>query len=110
MIFQLCSNVPNCDLQQFTLSYVGMAAAIGQSIDIPILIRALACDIYRFARPTDMWTFTREFKLALDAGIDPDDPTSPVESYLFEWWRGESAPAEDEMLCTTTLLDCLFYH
>src|SRR5882757_288816 len=87
-----------------------MAAAIGQSINIPILIRALACDLYKVGPPADTWTFSRDFLLGLDAGVDPDDPTAPVNSYLLDWWTGQSAPDQCDILSTTTLLQCLVYH
>jgi hypothetical protein len=102
--------VSNCQDQEFTLSYIGMAAAIGQSVDIPILIRALACDIYRLGPTPELWKFSREFVLALDAGIDPDNPTAPVDHYHLAWWNAESRPYEDEILSSQTLSLCLANH
>jgi hypothetical protein len=87
-----------------------MAAAIGQSLNIPILIRALACDIYRLGPALEAWNFSREFLLALDAGIDPEDPTAPVDHYHLPWWTGQSRPDADEILSTHTLARCLAHH
>lgn len=87
-----------------------MAAAIGQSVNIPILIRALAYDIYRLGPGTELWKFSREFLFALDAGTDPDDPTAPVDHYHFAWWRGEVPPDSNEILTNETLSICLANH
>ena len=85
-----------------------MAAAIGHPVDIPVMIRALACDYYRKGKGMSIYMI-KEFQLSLDAGTDEDDPTAIVESYLYAWW---TEPAEEEaiLLDGENIEECLEHH
>jgi hypothetical protein len=86
-----------------------MSAAIGQSCDIPILLRILASQLYQstkqFTLPMD-----RDFLLGLDAGNDPDDMSAAVESYHLPWWTYNKKPENDCELSLSTFDAALNYH
>jgi hypothetical protein len=96
-------------VQLFCLSYIGMAAAIGHPVDVPVLIRALACDYYRRANDLSILEDTK-FVLSLDAATPEDDPAAIVDFYAYPWWT--QALAEDmEILADSNIEECLeHYH
>ncbi|KAF8814394.1 hypothetical protein BYT27DRAFT_7206132 [Phlegmacium glaucopus] len=104
--------VQNCLITEllFALSYIGMAAAIGQPIDIPIIIRAMACNFYQNGPESITILFDREFHLALDARSDPDDLAATVPSYHLQWWASETTVQEMDVLSVGSIDDCLKYH
>jgi hypothetical protein len=79
-------------IQEFALSHIGMAAAVGHTIDIPIMIRALTA--YTFRGKGMRWD--PEFLMALDAGDDEDDLAAVAPSYKFSWWSRTTA---DKFCC-----------
>jgi hypothetical protein len=95
-------------LQLFCLSYIGMAAAIGHPIDIPVLIRALACDYYRSGTNLSILT-DKNFVQSLDAATPEDDPSAIVDQYAYRWW---TLPlAEDmEILAESNVEECIEFH
>jgi hypothetical protein len=71
--------------QQFALSFIGMAAAIGQVCNIPIILRNLVAYFYRHASSNLPVAFDLHSLLELDAGCDGDDLSCPVASYHLDW-------------------------
>jgi hypothetical protein len=86
-----------------------MAAAIGQPINIPVVIRALACDYYRNGQDTVRMALDDEFLRTLDAAADEADPTALVSSYQYQWWN---EPHHEGMIILSpdTIEECLEYH
>jgi hypothetical protein len=89
--------------------YIGMAAAIGQSCEIPALLRSMACDLYRngVRAGNDM---DLEFLLALDSGTPEDDLTAVADSYYLQWWSSNRPPSQFEILATHNIDRALDHH
>ena len=96
--------------QKFTLCYIGMATALGHTLDIPIIICQLANILHQNQILSQPWTFSSAFKHSLDAGSDPEDLSAVVPSYHNPWWTRTLAPADEEMLTFDTLQDCIAHH
>lgn len=86
-----------------------MAAAIGQSCHIPIIVRTLACHMHRFMDDTAL-NLDRNFILTLDAGCDSTDLSAVAESYYLPWWTSSKPPTREELLNYETLNDAIAYH
>ena len=85
-----------------------MAAAIGQSLDIPIIIRSLA---FQYSRGRDVTIkFDADFLALLDAATQPEDEAAMAPSYFYEWWSALVEPYDNELLNFLTLQDCLEHH
>lgn len=95
--------------QQWCLSIVGMAAAIGQSNDVPIIIRLLASHLF-FCPEGSSITSDRQYYLVIDAGTSADDPSAVADSYIRDWWNAESCPASDQNLQFGFLKQALDHH
>ena len=87
-----------------------MAAAVGQAINIPVIIWMLASDYYHCIPGTADITFQPEFLIALDNGTDPDDPAAVAPSYHNQWWSGNRCPADKSLLSLETIDKCLEVH
>lgn len=86
-----------------------MAAAIGQSCEIPILLRTLACHLYQtddpFTLPSD-----RDFLLGLDAGNEYEDMSAAVDSYLLPWWNDDGRPTDHQIINFSNMEEALSFH
>lgn len=118
LLWELVSNPVTCGiwvssrgiLQQWALAHIGMAAAVGHSIDIPIVVRALASHVYRKVPRSDYVFWDTEFLLALDAGDDPDDLDAVAPSYHNQWWTGPAEDANELQINWEQLEACLEHH
>lgn len=86
-----------------------MAAAIGHSVDIPIVIRALASDLRNYV-PGTILNFNEDFLLSLDAGTDHHDPAKVVKSYHCQWWSAREAPPTEDLLNAHNIREYLKHH
>lgn len=86
-----------------------MSAAIGQSCDIPIILRTLACQLYQTSKPFTL-EIDRNFLLGLDAGSDPEDMAAAVDSYHLGWWTLDHKPKTDCAINFSTIDTALDYH
>lgn len=69
-----------------------MSAAMGETIDIPMMLRLLAGNLY--TNPHGLALLEeRNIHIMLDAGVDVDDPTALVEHYHKGWWISKNEPA-----------------
>lgn len=85
-----------------------MAAAMGVSLDIPIILRCLACHLNQNPDGSTMMK-DNGLLLALDAGADPDDLSAVVESYSNAWWT--AAEQEDaDVLTFDSMADAIAHH
>jgi hypothetical protein len=92
------------------LLYIGEATAIGQVIDIPILIRSLADGLmYRDEKDLPL-PYDSSLLSALDAGIDADSPCALVGEYYSPWWTLKIAPEDDLALTTHNIPKALQKH
>ena len=77
-------------------------------MDIPVLIRALACDYYRGGQNMSILN-DPHFVLSLDAATAEDDPAAIVDRYAYSWWIVPIA--EDvETMAESNIEVCLEYH
>lgn len=87
-----------------------MAAAIGQAIDIPVIIRSLARDFYRGAiQHNYSIPFHRDFLLALDGGLGTF-AGRPIDNFEYAWWKSKNPISDDKYLSMKTIEICLEYH
>ena len=94
----------------FVLSYVGVASAIGQIVDIPIIIRSLAASISMLKEEFLPLEFEPDFLALLDTG-GPDRPV--ITRYVNPWWKASRPPAYLHIapcLDSVSLQNCLDTH
>lgn len=69
-----------------------MAAAIGRSIEIPIIVRSLGHDLYRFGlQENTRFRPGVELLIYIDGNLSSyglDDPNLQVEDFYLPWWNG----------------------
>ena len=94
------------------MRYIGLAAATGFPLEIPILTRSLVA--YMYTTPTAQnVVLDLDFKVlqALDAGTAIGDPSAIAEKYACAWWLRIAPPHEDgAFLDTVTMNECLQEH
>ena len=74
----------------FVLLYVGVASAIGQIVDILIIIRSLAASISMLKEEFLPLEFEPDFLALLDTG-GPNRPV--ITRYVNPWWKASRPPA-----------------
>ncbi|KAF8958977.1 hypothetical protein BDZ97DRAFT_1923289 [Flammula alnicola] len=94
----------------YVLGFVGAATAVGQVVEVPILIRSLADNLAHARRQLLPMAFHSSLLAALDAGIDADSPAALVPTYAFDWWNGDAPPERLERLTFTTIQTALDVH
>jgi hypothetical protein len=95
--------------QVFVLSYVGMANAMGQILDIPIIIRSLAISIALLREGSLPAEFEPDFLATLDIG-NPERPI--IAQYAHAWWKAPKPINLDlaDILDSSSLQLCLDEH
>ncbi|KAF8961708.1 hypothetical protein BDZ97DRAFT_1921039 [Flammula alnicola] len=90
-VFKPVIQFPNAHNPQFyLLGYVGVVTAIGQVVEVPILMRSLA-DSLAHVRPELLpLPFHSSLLVVLDAGIAADSPTALVPMYAYDWWNSDA--------------------
>ena len=88
-----------------------MAAAIGQPLDIPVIVRSLGQDMYRAGMiASGLFRPSLELVTYLDGNLSSnglDDPALGIAFYL-PWWTGSDAPtAPNAHLCSESLKSAL---
>ncbi|KAF8811073.1 hypothetical protein BYT27DRAFT_7253203 [Phlegmacium glaucopus] len=95
------------------LSYVGISSAIGQTVDVPIIVRSLA-DSMAMLQGNDLpIPFDPEFLTMLDIGAhDKDNKSRVVTKYEYAWWNGRKprSLAMAEILDHSSIQKCLDLH
>jgi hypothetical protein len=87
-----------------------MAAATGQEINVPIIIRSLARDFYRSAVQQDYSIpLDREFLLALDGGLGTLSGRH-IEKFELSWWNLSRLITQKDILSIYTIEKCLAFH
>ena len=88
-----------------------MAAAISQSVNIPIVIRRLAVDLHWHVPGTHAGLLLdADFLRSLDAGTKHDDPAKVVKSYHHQWWTAQTSPPMTDLLNAANIGDFLDHH
>jgi hypothetical protein len=92
LVFLYSYRVP---LQQYCLAIVGTATAIGQSVEIPIIIRSLAHNFFPVHSRLNSLLFCHDIIVYLDGGLpgsDSDDPGLRVSDFHLPWWLTPDTP------------------
>ena len=98
-------------MQTFALSYIGMAAAIGRSINIPVIVRSLAKDFYAHASHEEhLISLDMEFLLALYASTSNEQAGTFVDKYALAWWKIKGPPPKKSILTSANIRMCLAFH
>ena len=98
-------------MQTFALSYIGMAAAIGLSINIPVIVRSLAKDFYAHAGHEErLISLDMEFLLALDASTSNEQAGTFVDKYTLAWWKVKGPAPKKSILTSANIRMCLAFH
>ena len=87
-----------------------MAAAIGQPLNIPVIVRSLGQDMYRIGmRPNGELWLSLELITYLDGNLSSNGLNDPALGISFElpWWNGSKAPSATSYLCAVTLHSAL---
>ena len=92
-----------------------MAAVIRRSVNIPIIVRSLGHDLYRFGfMPNTGFNPGLELLVFLDGDLcsfGQDDPTLLVEDFHVAWWRSSFPPIKyTSYLSFATLKTALAEH
>ena len=85
-----------------------MAAAIGQPLNIPVIVRSLGQDMYRVGMtPNRAFRPGLELMTYLDGNLSSnglDDPALNVGLFYLPWWTGSKMPtSQSSYLCSTSL-------
>ena len=92
------------------LSFIGMATACSQKINILIIIRSLSLDFYNSAnRQNYSIPLDRTFLLALDGGLAMAGGVV-IESYMLDWWNGTDITHVTQLLNIGSIENCLDFH
>jgi hypothetical protein len=94
----------------FVLSYIGLADAVCQVIEIPIIVRSLADSLGHLGEDELPVPFHPDLLATLDVGTDGANYDRLVDEYAFPWWMGSVPPAPHEILGSGTIIRCLTMH
>ena len=94
----------------FIMSYVGLAFATGQVVDIPIILRSLTVSLANVPSADLPIPFDLGFLEMLQVGTNDEELGRVVRSYALPWWRRSKPPADGETLNAETLEQCLIHH
>ncbi len=76
-----------------------MAAAIGRSINIPVIVRSLAKDFYAHAGHEEcLISLDMEFLLALDTSTSNEQASTFMDKYTLAWWKIKGPPPKKSIL------------
>ena len=93
--------------QGFDLKYIGMAAATGVPLEIPILTRSIASLCQTHVQEHTPVGLDLNILMVLDAGSAPNDPSAIVSEYKYNWWHGMRPPLPGNILWSGTVIECI---
>ncbi|KAF8799630.1 hypothetical protein BYT27DRAFT_7263716 [Phlegmacium glaucopus] len=86
----------------FILSYIGIATALGQQLDVLIILRSLTDSMAMLDEDALPLPFNASFLATLDIGVhDRNNKSQVVSTYDYTWWSGR----KPRNLSTVTVLD-----
>jgi hypothetical protein len=95
------------------LSFVGIGSAIGQTLEIPIMVRSLADSLARLSEDDLPVPINPGFLALLDVDArERHDKGRVVDRYDCSWWTGRRPQDLSTVECLTeeTLMRCLEFH
>ena len=85
--------------KELCFSYIGVAAAVGQPLNIPVIVRSLAQDMYRVGMiPDGLFRPGLELMVYLDGNLSSnglDDPALGLELFHLPWWTRANPPTSN---------------
>ncbi len=85
----------------------GMAMALGQVVDVPIVLRSLAADFYANPESESPLSFDMDFLLMLDSAPEKGSPSELVELYYMPWWNQNGLQDRPTLMNNTNIDKCL---
>lgn len=98
--------------QEFCLTKIGAATAVGHFVKVPVLIRSLADHLNHCGDISDT-LFHPDMIVYLDGTLSsrgPDDPDLLVTKYLLPWWTRAKEPMMTEVLSAENIQRALTFH
>jgi len=99
--------------QLFILSYIGYVTSIGDSVDVPIIVRSLAESIAMLEEHDLPVSVTRDLLMTLDTDLSEQNPLCrQVDRYECAWWTARK-PRDlktADILDRSTVDKCLAMH
>ena len=92
------------------MSYVGMATATGQVVEVPIVLRSLAASLAQVPCAELPIPFSLGFVAMLEVGTNIEQFGRIVKAYKHSWWKATHSPAKGHYLNAQTLEQCLTHH
>jgi hypothetical protein len=95
--------------------HIGVAAAIGQPLNIPIIVRSLGHNMYRVGMIADH-AFRPGLELIsyLDGNLSSnglDDPALAIQVFYLPWWtEAQMLPRQRPFLCSSSLKSVLDHY
>jgi len=94
----------------YVMGYAGMAAATGQVLDIPIVLRSLSTSLALITKANFPVPFDSEFVALLEVGTTDEEFGRVVKSYAYNWWDKRRKPEDKDLLHAETIHACLDHH
>ena len=95
------------------MCFVGIATAIGQIFNIPIVLHSLAMSLSSNCRVKLPIPFDLGFMAMLEVGMNGNQMDRVVDSYAHNWWNDRTrttVPKLQNMFTTETVDECLAHH
>ena len=95
------------------MCFVGIAMAIGQIFDIPIVLCSLAMSLSSNCRVKLPIPFDLRFMAMLEVGTNGNQMDRVVDFYAHDWWNDHTrmtVPKFQNMFTTETVDECLAHH
>jgi len=99
--------------QRFILSYIGMATAIGWSVEIPIILCSLADSMAELPENKLPLAIHPNFLATLDIGAyEEDNKCQVIKGYNLGWWTGQKLRDLDtvKVLDQSSLASCITHY
>jgi len=114
-IFVACdlSTVTDALLPAFILSYIGMATAVGRSVEIPIILRSLTDSMAVLPEHELPLAIHPNFLATLDIGAyEEDNKCQVIKGYDLSWWTGQKPRDLDtvKILDQLSLASCITHY
>jgi hypothetical protein len=92
-----------------SLSYIGLATAIGQQIDIPIITRSLAQHYEEYNKEDNNLALDDRMHQYLISG-NIDIPDGHIQTFDLDWWNDPKPRKDARILNRKDLKSCLDFH
>ena len=92
------------------MAYAGMATAMGQYLEIPIILRFLVTLLSFITQANLPVPFNSGFIALLEVGTSDEEFGRVVKKYAYNWWDKSREPEDLQLLHPEILDECLNVH